>query len=540
MRTRALAAVFAALALAADTPKLTTLADVGEAAGTDIGRVPEPDRYYTRYLTLYNFAAGREREDAYRVLAKHCNDLSTEQEIRLPDVVPGTAGALLRIDLRWYNWKRSLWGQLGDFDPFLQVTTDAERVIEYQDRRGRTRVKTVIDRGVRAFSPELSAAPAHSPPGDGARRAALIGRLAEATQSRHPILRGDWFHRYTAIQDPDRKGGQLPGYYDFLGLGKRQEDFERLIGADVDLARYQFKDEVSAVVGRSKVTHQNRRLGRFGKIGGGYWFTLDARDGVERSNFLEVRDDLNVARYGYRNVTGKKGFAQVFAGEQRADATEQFGPLPNKLMAWWLANNRGVRQNTAPDFIAGNSLARGTNKRIYAGQSCLECHTDGVKPFTDWARTVFQAPLQENVKDYGAQKRERQLYLGDLDGEVRRDQEVYRAAVWRATCTPGNRDGLSTEQYVERAKWMWDRYQETDYDLARISLETGADRDTVLWGLERVARATQNTRPLFAGLLRATIRGEKEVGIRPEHWEEFFPLTMATIRGYVPVEGKAR
>jgi hypothetical protein len=320
-------------------------------------------------------------------------------------------------------------------------------------------------------------------------------------------------------------------------MGKRQEDFERQFALDLDTARFVFQSELFAAVGRSSVAHNVRRLMRWDALGGGWWGTLDARQNTEKRNFLRNYDDLDVRR-GLRNSTGRRGFAQIAASKVvEFDATEQFRPLPNKLMAWWLANSGGDRQDSVPDFLASDSTAPGTDRRVYCNLSCVRCHADGVKKIDDWVRNVTREPLSLRVKDPVAARRKQQLYGEGLGEAIEADQAVYRRAVWRSTCTPGNRDGLSTREFNPLYRAFWAEYQEEDFGLERIALWTGLDRKAVLHALDGVVRKTGSTDPVLAGLLRA-VAGGKEAGIRSEQFEEVFPLLMLSLKGYVPVAPK--
>jgi hypothetical protein len=547
-------------------PVPITLAELVEKMVADAAQIPDDQLYYVRYLTLHNFEPGREREDATRVLSKHLNDLSSEPDIVIPDVVPGTQGALLRVNFQFYDTRwRNLWERLATFEPYLNVPSQAETVQTVKVKRkwyveqtpqgevwytridgkrvnwsepwpyGDWHYEEVVQpvrKPVRALSPEMTYS--RTPQQSQQRGRALAG-LVERMKTVAPLFYADWFFRFTAVQDDDRFPGQgVPGYYDFIGVGTKQEDFEKLIAADLDTARFTFKAELSAIVARSRVTHNNRRMGRVEKLGGAYWFTIDSRTNTGKANVIHNPDDLDVARNGLKNITGKKGFAQIAASKLiDFQATEQLGHSPNGLLKWWLANNKGERQNSAPDFIAGDSTAPGTDKRVLINLSCNRCHVEGIHPITDWIRSVATNPLQVQPTNLDFALRQRQLYLSDLGDAVATDQLRYRKALWKATCLPGKADGLEAVKFNPLYRWMWKQYQEDDFELDRIARRLGTTREAAIIALDSVAKKIGGLDPVLGGLLRAVAAEKKEVGIRSEHLEEVYPVLAATARGYV-------
>jgi hypothetical protein len=481
-----------------------------------------------------------------------------------PVPVPGTGWAVLRVDLRDYGWKKDTWERLGAFDPYMHTPVQVEQVVERRKKYlkahtnawwrrkaagdewercedGEDEFYTAVDterKPARALAPWLADPfPGRNTPGDPVREKRL-GDLVAATKSESPVLMFEWFFRQTAIQDDDKYDGRAPGYYDFLKMGRRQEDFERQFALDLDTARFVFQAEMFAAVGRSSVAHNVRRLARWDAIGGGWWASIDARQNTEKRNYLRNFDDVDL-RKGFKNSTGRKGFAQLAASKVLDyDATEQFRPLPNHLMCWWLANSAGDRQNSAPDFIASDSTAPGTDRRVHINLSCVRCHVDGVRPIDDWVRRATAPPLSLRVKDPVAARRHAQLYGEGLEDAVAADQAVYRRAVWRSTCTPGKQDGLSTKEFNKIYRQFWSEYDQGEYGLDEIALMTGLDRKAVLYALDGLVRKTGSTDPVLAGLLRALAKEEKDVGIRSEMFEEIFPTLMLSLKGYAAVPAR--
>jgi hypothetical protein len=488
------AAVILATSLVAAPPgrgALPTPADAVAAAWKDVRALPAELGPLTRYLSLYPLPP-RERADAARVLSFHANSLSRE-----PDIVPPAllaAGTLLRVNLSDYGWDAETWEKLAQTDPYFHTIVETEEEFDqdhgYYDRFGRfvvtetrresRKVKKVV------LAPWLA---------ETAGQKKAIAGLVKLTRSQGPVLRADWFFRKTAIQK-----GDAVGYYDFLGVGKRKADFEEAVGAELGLAK-RLKKEVAGVVLRSAVALNNRRLVRFGTVTGAYWQTLDAKANVDRRNFARVLDD---------------GF--------EFDASEVIASLPNGLHAYFLANSKGQRQDTAPDFIASDSTASGTDRRVHAGLSCVRCHgaVGGIQEIDDWVRRLVAPPLALQSPDYDKLKRLRQLYLSDLRGQVRKDREQYADAVKRA-------NGLTALANARLYARWWDHYQEQDFDLARVERELGVPRARVVAALREFSRKGGALDPILAGLLQP-----QELPIRSEQWEEVFAQAMLAVRGYQP------
>lgn len=455
-------------------------------ARDDVLRQTPALRPYLRYLSLHGLPAA-ERARAAKVLSFHVNSLSTEAEIVPP--APVGDGSLLRINLIDYGWSRKTWEKLADVEPYFHVRLEKDQEYGHYDQYGQWVTTETRKEKVTATAPWIAETP---------QQQAIIKGLIEVTQSQVPIVKADWFFAQTAIQ-ADRDG---TGYYDFLGLGKKQADFDTLVGFDAKLAA-RFKAEINGVVLRSTVALNNRRLVRFGKIGGAKWITLDAKNGLDRRNFARVLDE---------------GF--------EFDATEQIASLPNGLHAFWLANARGERQDTAPDFIASDGSASGTDRRVHASKSCVVCHVEGIRPIDDWVRRLVKPPLALQSPDYEKLKRLRQLYLSDLDGSVKRDNEQYAAAVLRC-------NGLTLAANARAYRTFWDRYVEEDFGPERVAAEVGITKEQLLAGLGAYTKKTGSVDPILAGLLQTP-----PLPIRSDQFEEAYPLLQTAIRGYVPVGGR--
>lgn len=326
------------------------------------------------------------------------------------------------------------------------------------------------------------------------------GQLAELkarVQSQTPLLMGDWLFVQTAIQ-ADRNG---TGYYDFLGVGDTLADFDKLLGFDRK-APIQEHLEQLAILHRSGVTLQNRVIARNSGPAGDVWTTYDARKSLAKSNALRQ--------------LGKEGTAGGF----EPDASELYGRLANGLYAYFLADGKGKRVDTAPDFIASDKQATGNDARVHVAKSCIGCHVEGLRPFDDYMRRVYRQdtnPLY--TPDAKEALRLKDLYFSDLKEKYDDDVSRYARAVKKLT---GRTPATQARLYAA----LWDNYQEVDHDVDAIARRVGLPPAEMLRRLRAYADATKGLDPVIAGLLV-----DPPEAIRAEHLEEVYPALMQ-ILGY--------
>jgi hypothetical protein len=456
---------------------------------------------YLRYLWHPHVERDEElRNEFRRALAFHVNSLSTEPELVNPYPV---GDSLWRLNILDYGWKPEVWARLADVDPYFHADLDVTEVrtayrtvtkyrteqVQYYGRSYTNQVpyteqeayEVKETKRVRAFAPWL-------PPG-------AIKELSDLTYSKAPILRGDWFLFQTAIQE-----GRKAGYYDFLNLGKQEKDFQRLVGADLGLSRER-KTEQAAVVGRSAVTLNNRVIEWYPAQGGDYWRSLD-----------------------YKEAVGKRNVVRFLDGDQdREDASEQYGPLPNGLFAVWLQNGQGQRQNIAPDFIASDGAATGTDRRVHVGLSCFRCHEEGLRPVESWLHSVYDEKTGAELTsaDYGRLKRLRRRYLADFADKLEAGQARYAVALRKV-------NGLSPARNAAGYGKTWYRYADQDVTAEALAREVGSPTARRFQdALRAYTAAVKLADPVLVGL---------SVGraARREHIEEAFPLVMEVYAGYRP------
>jgi hypothetical protein len=426
--------------------------------------------YYTEWLDCTHLTP-EGRADAAKVLAFWVNSLSREPDIVIPRQLAG--GAVLAIDCRDYGMDVKTFWKFGDpeaKEPYFHVIAEVEQTYHQLDQYGRQQAST---RKVRQTyqAPWLGKA--------------NVEALYALTKNPAPVLRADWFFNQTAVAK-DRH----VGYYDLLGLGKKEADFQRLIGANATEAK-RLKLELAATVAASGVTLNNRGIVRQQALAGAYWFTQDYKTSVDKQNT-----------------------ARLLAGDTEppaGDASEQYGALPNGLFAFWLQNDKAERQDAAPDFIASDSKSTSNDRRVHAGLSCVRCHVEGLRPINDHARGLFRGPLQLKSPDYDKLKRLRQLYGSDLPRQLEADNARFAASV--KAC-----NGLEVGANAKLVGGFWEQYADQPVDIGRAAAELGCDAEKLVAAVQLYARGAQVFDPVIAAFAQVPPQT-----VRREHWEEVYP-----------------
>ena len=468
-------------------------ADAVVLALRDVRQQPAQLRGQTRYLSLGHVSEA-ERGILIRVLGYHCNALSREADIVLPAVVPGTGGTLLRLNLSDYDWPADVWDKLQD--PMFHVKIQAQPA-----------VKKLWPGGVWAQDGK------HYPAGSfwytekataGAKKTALApwlpaaeaAELVNLTQSAAPIVRGDWFLWQTAVNH-DRGGA---GYYAFLGV-KSKADFDKMAGYDRKLARAAKLTELQEAVAVSTVTLQPRRIEVDRALSGHYYTTFDNAQAVDDHNPLRI---LN--------------------GGFKFDAQEFFHHLPNGVFAWGLANAKGELQDTAPDNIASDSTAHGTDRRVAINLSCIRCHgpQGGVQPVDGWARNLFVGELRLQSPDYDKLKELRQKYLRDLDGPLEDGRRTYTRAIAQAT------GGMKPAELAAAYGRAFAEY-DAPVSLERAARDAGTSPENFQRGLRAYLLRTGSVDTVASAFL-----SKRRGGLPVTSYHEAIPLIQTALRGVVP------
>jgi len=466
--------LFVMLSVAPSIAVATTPAEGVVLAAQDVGSLPGDVRPHTRYLVFQD--AGE-----LPVLNGHLNLLSRSSEIVQAAVV---GGKVLRVNLLDYGWDPKVWETLEASDPYYHADLEVSR------------------KRVRGLAPILS---------EGVVEQVVNGEkvyhnvtknlayLVQETQSKTPIVRADWFFNQTAAA-ADRS----PNYYDFLAV-KNEKDFQRLIGFDAKLAK-DYGRILRESVSISGVTHQPRAIEIQKSIGGWYLKTYDFAKAVGAKNPLRVLgDDISKV----------------------ADATEQYGPLPNGLWATFLADGNGVRQDSAPDKIASDSMSRSTDKRVHINVSCVRCHTNGgLQPIDGFFRNFAREGFAIGSPDYQKHLEVRREYMKSLQGSLDTARLLYEEAIKEAS-------GVDSKAFASKYAAYWERYEDARIDLAWAAKDLGLKSESLKALIETRVKAgiVDPTRGGVDLVMASWVRGS-HIGVR--QYEEVFQLIHIVLRGDRP------
>ena len=221
--------------------------------------------------------------------------------------------------------------------------------------------------------------------------------LQQETGSEVPFIDVDWFLATASLP---------PLYNDILGLPETDLELEERL--EVDVAR---NIETSPGVrvwragfNESRVSENNRVVERHRSRHGAYWKSYDFAGNVGSQNVF----------------THPLSFTH--------DGGEIIFNLPNGLQAYFLVTAAGTRLDDAPVDIVSNPAAR--DPVVHNGLSCIGCHTEGMKEFTDGVRAVVTA--QTNPAYDQAQALRLYVEQGTMDALVAEDTRRFREALEEA------------------------------------------------------------------------------------------------------------
>lgn len=497
--------------------KVFTPADAMQAACKDIQTLPQAIQGYTRYLDMRTIPPEKRRE-AWCALSTHVNGLSHESDLVPPAVIleSGRVCAwpaitandfpqvlLVRLNIFDYGWDKKIWDSLGDVDPYYHAKlVQEEQEMEwygypdgkggyskdrFQKPTGKKSKKTVT-----AQAPWLSETP---------EQKMALGLLVQLSQSSCPLVSAPWFYQQTVSQV-----GRKPGYYDFLGV-KNQKEFEQRVGFDRK-ASQAFSREVREAVSVSTVTLNPRAIARFTKLAGGFWQSIDVKEPTDKKNPL-----------------------RVLGGELEFDATEIIAGLPNGIIAWYLADNKGVAQESAPDSIASDSTSPGNDRRVSAGISCIRCHPTGINEISGWVRgNVFSRQLVLSTPDLEKARELRQQYARSLDPFILSDRQLYADAIFAC-------NGMTPAQNSAAHAYLWQMYVEARITTEYAARDLGVTQERLIAAIDKQLKANAadlvlSTFVVSKDLLPVLGAVARSQPIPVKIWEESYGLAQLAIRGY--------
>jgi hypothetical protein len=327
--------------------------------------------------------------------------------------------------------------------------------------------------------------------------------LAELCHTRSPMLSAQWFWARASRQLSLSNREDGTGYYDWLGVKKRDDFFKVL----------RFREEDSVALGKiiraavdaqdSGVAQNGRQVQRLQGPAGAVWLTLD----VDHPD-------------GDQNPTH-----QLKRGELVHQAEEYYAALPNGLPGLLLSQANGTLQPSAPDFIGsdGNPGYGGRDFRIHVQLSCIDCHSKTVlRPVDDWVRKTFVGNVKLQSPDYQVEKDFQRQFFSNLERQRAKDALEFTAAMEEAS-------GLKIDALVTAIDARWKAYANTPLTADAYGQMLGYDGKTLVAAMRAYNAATGGIDPAFAPLI-----ADKPGGISRQNAEEFYPNAQAILWGYKP------
>ena len=446
------------------------------AARDDARRLPAGMvREATRYLTSYNVPLAM-RGILDSSLRYRNNSISKRSELVAPRLVCPDLYAVIVHD---YGWDPRTWEKLADVDPYFHVQVVTEEVVVRKGDKGQqVREKRTVRKGLPA--PRL-------PQAEYAELQLLVVSAA-------PIVRADWWFVQASRQLSLNDQQTGVGYYDWLQL-KDRAAFEDLIGLDAKGSIRRGRD-MRFAIDRSGVSAHNRQGERLQAVTGARWMTLDTDSNIDVANAVRL-----LAR-----------------GDYRHKAEEHFGALPCGLWGFFLCQADGTRQNSAPDFIGGDTspLRAGNDIRIHIGIACERCHVSGLQQVDCWARRTLRAPNRLQSPIYDVLLTLRTQYMSDLPDQIEEDNRLFRKALKRC-------NGLTPEQNAKAVADLWNWYALRPRGPEDIAIELGVPTGEFLRALQCESDAKRGGSGIVDHALAGLLKTPPDP-IRVEYLEEVYPL----------------
>jgi hypothetical protein len=455
------------------------------------------DIQYIRYLALYNTPITK-RQNLKKALDFAINSLNTQyREIKRTAILPATGAdpIVIRVNLKDYGIDPKAWDDLAEkgsgrvplSDPYFHThvkiienlepiyeTKKTPREVLIQTPYGSRYVteyveeKIVVRHAKKRSKIVLSTAPWITYKDNGA----AIGELTTLTQTKSPILRGDWFLTYASW---------APAYYQLIGIKgkvqlvngvakilKGEKEFEKLALINEELAK---KSTIAAVADAKIVTLNNRILARIptvaGYTGGYYWSSLDTDTGIDDEDYLNA-----IARFDDPKIKAKELIATAINTLQIYALTD--------------AENNLVLFADPKVAIHGDVMpTRLQDKIVWAGtRNCALCHYEGIIPIRDKVRDLSQAQIalliaqQDKSKDRSIAKKIKEAFKPDLKGVIQYDNSIHAAAI--LAC-----NGMKPRENISNFETFIVNYFDGFVNLEIAAREAGLHKEQLLFYLKK-------------------------------------------------------
>lgn len=336
------------------------------AAVSDINQINEADRPFVRYfsfahvpLAKVDCSAPVEKRNPVRylhaALNKFINSVSRAPRLKTVTPVKGTNGALVRIDIRDYNWTANDWNGISSA-LYTQGAKDAGYSEKVWKKKA-TRYPYALD-------------PKSHP---------MLQVLSAGTGTQVPVMRAEWFTRFVS---------QAPYYDMMLRLPAKIADLEKRMGVDVNANILQQRVVRSAFT-NSGVSDNNRMLERHDlPFGGYYWKSYDFA-GRSGDQSLTLHPD------------GPADIKKLLSGTQpfKHDGGEMIFSMANGMQGYYLSLSNGNRIEVGPaSIVSFRRKQLGKGVEIVNARSCFDCHANGIISKRDQMHDIIKSSSRYSRK----------------------------------------------------------------------------------------------------------------------------------------------
>ncbi len=346
--------------------------DVKFAVYNDLRSVPLAKVKGRRYFSLANLHNNSDvkeidLETARQAISKLINSLSWELKIVKPVAIDSPRNIIYRIDLADYSWSPGKWETLISKYPYALFNNSVDEV-----------------------------------------------NIANATGTRLPIIRGDWFIYFAA---------RPPLYHELADIPDTIQKLEKTLKVDVKknyldgkVKRSGFRGGLNNPSG-SGVSDHNRLIEVHTFDYGQYWKSFDF------SSSVGIQDLFNLPLGPVDAIEDAGHFVFKEAGG------EMIFNLPNGLQAYQLIDEKGKRIDSGPTNVVRDTSGRA----VVNGVSCMGCHQSGMIRHQDEVRSYVEAsperfgPQIQNIRELYVLEDEMVKEFGK--GEVRFKQALNDAGV---------------------------------------------------------------------------------------------------------------
>ena len=457
---------------------------INKAILNDLINRSEFERRDIRYIThthIYNAAPKTATPEQLKAqmnyfnlaIAKLINSLSYAPKLHKPELVQGTNGTVLRINISDLQWdKHQKWQSIEKLYPYA-VT----------DEKG-----------------------------------TALSQIQHITHTTAPIIRSDWF-AFTS--------SRAPLYNVLLHLPNTLTELEQQLRIDAnhnidkgDVIRAAF------TAGHSGVSDHNRLIERHDLPGGGYYWKSYDFGGSDKERSLIQHP------FGPIGVRNLPDHAIPFVH----DGGEVFYSLPNGLQAYYLADGKDKFIPTGPtEVVRDHTRPPGLGIEVVNAASCMSCHADGIifkrdelRDFAEKSSTFTVNQMKFLRELYPGKEKLRQVYKED---QKRFTDALLKLGIGR-TLEDGRYENISVKlansgKTRELIGYLADHYQDA-MDHTRVAAEFGLTKPEFNKRIESISAKYQDA--LQEGL---RIRNLLKNGIKLQRhqYEHIFPALIAGLTG---------